>query len=106
MVNRENDKRTNTHMKWHGFGTESSSGLHRTNWYGLQIIPSVSFWIATVSGPYRTPIWISCYWSGENRTRKVYVLKSRFKVRMLWLPQYFHYSIEARTSQIHKDRRR
>ena len=30
----ENDIRTNTHMKWCGFGTESPSGLHCTNWYG------------------------------------------------------------------------
>jgi len=43
---------------------------------------------------------------GENRTQKVYVLKLRVKVCVLWLPWYFRYNIEAKTSRIHKDGRR
>ena len=35
-------------------------------------------------------------WSGENRVRKMYVLKSIVKVCVLWLPRYFRYSIEAK----------
>jgi len=35
-------------------------------------------------------------WSGENRARKVYVLKSRFKVCVLWLTRYFRCNIEAK----------
>ena len=42
-------------------------------------------------------------WLGENRAQKVYVMKSRFKVCLLWLPRYFRYNIEAKTSQIQKD---
>ena len=41
----------------------------------------------------------------RGRAQKVYVLKSRFKVCVLWLPRYFRYSIEAKTSRIHKDGR-
>jgi len=43
---------------------------------------------------------------GGKRAQKVYVLKSRVEVRALWLPRYFRYSIEAKTSRIHKDGRR
>ena len=42
-------------------------------------------------------------WSRENHAQKVYVLKLRFKMCVLWLPRYFRYSIEAKTSRIHKD---
>ena len=39
------------------------------------------------------------------RTKSV-CLKLIFKVCVLWLPRYFRYSIEAKTSQIYKDGRR
>jgi len=34
IVNKEKNTRTNTHMKWYGFGSESPSGLHCTNQCG------------------------------------------------------------------------
>ena len=43
---------------------------------------------------------------GENRAQKVYILKSIFKVCVFWLPRYFRYSMEAKTSRIYKDGRR
>jgi len=43
---------------------------------------------------------------GEKLRTKVYILKSKFKVCALWLPRYVSYSIEAKTSRIHKDGRR
>ena len=33
MINKENDIRADTHMKWRDFGSESPSGLHCTNRY-------------------------------------------------------------------------
>jgi len=42
---------------------------------------------------------------GENPTQEVYILKSIFKLRVLWLPRYFRYSIEAKTSRIYKEGR-
>jgi len=43
---------------------------------------------------------------GGKPHTKVYLLKWIFKVCVLWLPRYFRYSIEAKTSQTHKDGRR
>ena len=51
--------------------------------------------VESVSTRIRYPIR-SGVWSRENRAQKVYVLKSIFKVCVLWLPRYFRYSIEPK----------
>ena len=52
-------------------------------------------------GPHRFKRWLI----GKKSRIKSVCLKLIFKVCMLWLPRYVRYSIEAKTSQIHKDGR-
>ena len=73
-------------------------------WWNLLLSLALTNWFVMIlCNWFSTDFIFSDSWSGQNRARKVYVLKSIFKVCVLWLPRYFRYSIEAKTSRIHKE---
>ena len=57
----------------------------------------LTWWTTTIDG---------VTWSGENRAQNISFWNQELKCVRSWLPRYFRYSIEAKTSQIHKDGRR
>ena len=107
FLNIDGPEKTNYHPQWRPIKRQDQQhcrghGLLACHWLTSR---HRGHWLLLTSrSSHRRPT--DDVWSGEDRAQKVYVLKWRFKVCVLWLPRYYRYSIEAKTSRIHKDGRR
>ena len=97
----ENDIRTNTHMKCRDFETESSSGLHCTNWYWSADHPmdrsSNCLCIGSTTSTNFDRVRVSC--NGPDLTKWAWITEARncTHITYSYILEHYHTRTQAYT---------